>query len=360
MVPQSAPVLIPGGAVTPLEGNRALKDLPGATANRQPRTAPAGEPPASASGPVVVRARGLTKRFGGAAVVDGVDLEVSAGECFGLLGPNGAGKSTTIRMILGLSPITAGELTVLGWPIPGREPEVRARCGVVPQEDNLDIDLTVEANLQVYARYFGLRGRTVEERITRLLDFFQLAARRADPIDALSGGMRRRLTLARALVNDPSLVVLDEPTTGLDPQARRLVWQQLRRLKDEGRTLLLTTHYMEEATQLCDRVVIMDGGRILTEGAPRDLIARYVEPQVVEVPVLRQAAPKAGDLPGCRLVWSGDTVYCYADDEGPVLDWLRANGVRTYFHRPANLEDVYMRLTGHELVLSADAADARG
>ncbi len=319
------------------------------TGNRDSRAAPGGETAVAAAGPPAIRARGLTKRFGQDTVVDGVDLEVRPGECFGLLGPNGAGKSTTIRMILGLSPITAGELTVLGRPMPAAVREIRARCGVVPQEDNLDVDLTVEANLRVYARYFGLKGPGVEETITRLLAFFQLAGRRADSIETLSGGMRRRLTLARALVNDPGLVILDEPTTGLDPQARRLVWQQLRRLKEEGRTLLLTTHYMEEATQLCDRLVIMDGGRILAEGPPRELIARFVEPQVVEVPVLRQAPPVLEDLPGCRLVRAGDTVYCYSDNEVPVLDGLRASGVETYFHRPANLEDVYLRLTGHEL-----------
>ena len=311
------------------------------------RTGPGlGEGP---SLPPAVKAQGLTKRFHGTTVVDGIDLEVRRGECFGVLGPNGAGKSTTIRMILGLSPITAGSLNVLGEPIPDAVRRVRARCGVVPQSDNLDVDLTVVANLRVYASYFGLKGRAVEERIDRLLDFFQLGNRREAPIEALSGGMERRLSLARALINDPELVILDEPTTGLDPQARRLVWQQLRRLREEGRTLLLTTHYMEEAARLCDRLVVMDGGRILDLGSPSELVARHVEPHVIEVPMEQAGVPEMTDLPAVRTVHAGDTAYLYTAEPQPVLDRLHAAGQSTHFHRPANLEDVFLRLTGHEL-----------
>jgi lipooligosaccharide transport system ATP-binding protein len=282
-------------------------------------------------------------------VVDGIDLDIRSGECFGLLGPNGAGKSTTIRMILGLSPISAGELTVLDHPVPEGIRAVRARCGVVPQTDNLDVDLTVAANLRVYASYFGLKGPAVADRIGELLAFFQLESRRDANIDALSGGMQRRLSLARALINDPELVILDEPTTGLDPQARRLVWQQLRRLREEGRTLLLTTHYMEEAARLCDRLVVMDRGRILDLGSPSELVARHVEPQVIEVPTEQAGEPEVADLPGVRTVHAGDTAYLYTAEPQAVLDRLHAAGQTTHFHRPANLEDVFLRLTGHEL-----------
>ncbi|WP_443081427.1 ATP-binding cassette domain-containing protein [Thiohalorhabdus sp.] len=282
-------------------------------------------------------------------MVDGIDLEVRRGECFGVLGPNGAGKSTSIRMILGLSPITAGSLSVLGEPIPAAVRSVRSRCGVVPQSDNLDVDLTVAANLRVYASYFGLKGRVVAERIDRLLDFFQLGKRREAPIEALSGGMQRRLSLARALINDPELVVLDEPTTGLDPQARRLVWQQLRRLREEGRTLLLTTHYMEEAARLCDRLVVMDAGRIMDQGSPTNLVARHVEPHVIEVPMEQAGVPEVGDLAAVRTVHAGDTAYLYTAEPELVLDRLHAAGQNTHFHRLANLEDVFLRLTGHEL-----------
>jgi lipooligosaccharide transport system ATP-binding protein len=295
----------------------------------------------------VVRTRGLVKHYRRLAVVRGVDLTVQPGECFGLLGPNGAGKSTTLRMILGLSPVTGGELRVLGRPMPDAARTVRARIGVVPQEDNLDPDLTVRNNLRVYARYFGLRDAAVERRLDELLAFFQLDAKADAMIDTLSGGMKRRLTIARALVNDPELVTLDEPTTGLDPQARRYVWERLRALRAEGRTLLLTTHYMEEAEQLCDRLAILEHGRVVTEGAPADLIAAHVPAQVVQVPGFH-GDPEAV-APGAENEVAGDTLYCYTDDEQPVLERLRAAGYVTYFHRPANLEDVFLRLTGHEL-----------
>lgn len=295
-----------------------------------------------------VRARDLVKRYpGGTAVVKGVDFTVASGECFGLLGPNGAGKSTTIRMTLGLSPVSAGELRVLGQPMPDAARTVRGRVGVVPQEDNLDPDLSVRNNLVVYARYFGLRGAAVERRIDELLAFFQLEAKADVQVPTLSGGMKRRLTIARALVNDPDLVVLDEPTTGLDPQARRYVWRRLRALQAEGRTLLLTTHYMEEAEQLCDRLAILDGGRVVAEGAPSALVAAHVPGQVIEVPSFEGDPTTVAA--GAETEMVGDSLYCYTDDERPVLERLRAAGYATYFHRPANLEDVFLRLTGHEL-----------
>ncbi len=293
--------------------------------------------------------RGLTKHYGGVPVVDGVDLELRAGECFGLLGPNGAGKSTLIRLILGLAPRDDGELEVLGRSVPDAIRAIRARCGVVPQQDNLDIDLTAAANLRVYARYFGLGGPAVEARIDRLLAFFQLADRRGAEIEALSGGMKRRLILARALINDPELLVLDEPTTGLDPQARRLVWQQLRRLRREGRTLLLTTHYMSEAARLCDRLAVMDGGRLLALGTPEELLRWYVEPYVVEVPLDGEDFQPLSQAPGCRLRVTGDTAYLYTDDPGPLVDRVRTAGFDPPYWRPANLEDVFLGLTGYEL-----------
>lgn len=313
----------------------------------RPRHAATGS--ARLAGDPAVHGRGLTKHYGGVPVVNGVDLELHPGECFGLLGPNGAGKSTLIRLILGLAPRDDGELEVLGRPVPEAIRAIRARCGVVPQGDNLDIDLTVAANLRVYARYFGLRGPEVEARIDRLLAFFQLADRRESEIEALSGGMKRRLVLARALINDPELLVLDEPTTGLDPQARRLVWQQLRRLRREGRTLLLTTHYMSEAARLCDRLAVMAGGRVLALGTPEELLRRFVEPYVVEVPLDEADPPVLPETPGCRVRVTGDTAYLYTDEPGPVLERLRSTGLHPPYWRPANLEDVFLGLTGYEL-----------
>src|SRR3954462_12945262 len=230
-----------------------------------------------------LKARGLRKRYGELEVVSGLDLDVAAGECFGLLGPNGAGKTTTLRLCLGLSHPDSGDIELLGEPVPARAREARRRIGVVPQFDNLDPDFTVEENLLVFGRYFSLPAHEVRAKVPALLDFAGLAGRGNARISALSGGMKRRLTLARALVNDPQLLVLDEPTTGLDPQARHLIWERLRRLTQEGRTIVLTTHFMEEAERLCARVAIMDHGRIIVTGSPRALIARHIEPQVVEV-----------------------------------------------------------------------------
>src|SRR6266853_923284 len=232
---------------------------------------------------VLVHARGLTKRFGSFTAVDGIDFDLQRGEAFGFLGPNGAGKSSTMRMIGCVSPPSAGELSILGLDPVADGPAIRSRLGVVPQEDTLDVELTVRENLLIYGRYFGLRRDVIRERTARLLDFVQLSDRADDRVEPLSGGMKRRLTIARSLISEPELLLLDEPTTGLDPQARHVVWDRLYRLKQQGVTLVLTTHYMDEAEQLCDRLVIMDQAKIVAEGSPRDLIERYSTKEVLEV-----------------------------------------------------------------------------
>src|SRR5712672_3077363 len=232
---------------------------------------------------VLVHARGLTKRFGSFTAVDGIDFDVQKGEAFGFLGPNGAGKSSTMRMIGCVSPPTGGELTILGLDPVADGSAIRARLGVVPQEDTLDVELTVQENLLIYGRYFGLPRQLIRERAARLLDFVQLTDRAADQVEPLSGGLKRRLTIARSLINEPEILLLDEPTTGLDPQARHVVWDRLFRLKQQGVTLVLTTHYMDEAEQLCDRLVVMDRGKIAAEGSPRELIDRYSTREVLEV-----------------------------------------------------------------------------
>ncbi len=291
------------------------------------------------------------KRFGEFEAVRGLSLAVEWGECFGLLGPNGAGKTTTLRMCLGLSAPDAGRIELLGLPVPQAAREARLRVGVVPQIDNLDPDFSVEENLLVYGRYFGLSDATIRARIPDLLDFAGLANRRQAPIRALSGGMKRRLTLARALVNDPDIVFLDEPTTGLDPQARHLIWERLRRLPAQGKTLLLTTHFMDEAERLCSRLAIVDHGRLIATGSPAELIARHIEPQVVEV--FGEGAPEWGRQVGARLAerceLSGETVFCYDHQPQPLIEALRQSPALRYLHRPANLEDVFLKLTGREL-----------
>ncbi|WP_043739537.1 ABC transporter ATP-binding protein [Thioalkalivibrio nitratireducens] len=293
--------------------------------------------------------RGLRKCYNGVAVVDGVDLTVPSGEFFGLLGPNGAGKTTTLRMLLGLTPIDEGEVQVLGHPIPECEREVRLRLGVVPQFDTLDPDFTVEENLFTYASYFGLSGPALERRVGDLLELANLESRRQSRIDTLSGGMKRRLTLARALVNAPELVILDEPTTGLDPQARHHLWRQLRRLRERGVTLVLTTHYMEEAEELCDRVAIIDRGRIIACDSPRALIAAHVEPWVISLntPSAREFLAERGDLPA-RMHEIADTWLIYTADPAAVRGTLEAAGL-AHSTRAGNLEDVFLKLTGHEL-----------
>ena len=298
----------------------------------------------------VLAARGVRKSYGANEVVSGIDLRVASGECFGLLGPNGAGKTTTLKLCLGLIKPDAGDIELLGEPVPRRAREARTRVGVVPQFDNLDPDFTVAENLLVYGRYFGMKSAEVKARIPALLHFAGLVGRADSRIATLSGGMKRRLTLARALVNDPQLVVMDEPTTGLDPQARHLIWERLRRLTQEGKTLVLTTHFMEEAERLCHRLAILDNGRIIAAGSPRALIAEHIESQVVEVHGAGYEAWMERAKAICpRVERAGDTVYCYAEDAAPVLQSLAGQSELAYLHRPASLEDVFLKLTGRDL-----------
>ena len=298
-----------------------------------------------------LEARNLRKSYDGREVVAGVDLALAPGECFGLLGPNGAGKTTTLRLCLGLSAPDSGEIRLLGADVVAEPRRARARVGVVPQLDNLDPDFTVEENLLIYGRYFGIPAREIRERIPMLLDFAGLAARSQARINTLSGGMKRRLTLARALVNDPDLIFLDEPTTGLDPQARHLIWGRLKHLLSEGKTIFLTTHFMDEAERLCDRLSVLDHGRIVDTGAPRDLIAEHIEPQVVEV--YGEGAFDWAERQGTRLAErcerSGETIFCYTHDAAPLVHDLDARRELRYLHRHANLEDVFLKLTGREL-----------
>lgn len=300
---------------------------------------------------VVVAARKLVKKYNGMEAVKGIDFTVRARECFGILGPNGAGKSSTINMLIGLSPVTAGELRVFGLDVRTAARQIKRRLGVVPQDNNLDTDLTVMQNLVVYASYFNIPRHTARTRGLELLKFFDLAAKSGEKVEHLSGGMKRRLTIARALINDPELVVLDEPTTGLDPQARHLVWQRLFRLKERGVTLILTTHYMEEAGQLCDRLVIMDRGTILDTGTPRDLVHRHIGTEVLE---LGRAAAEADTLlaavgpliRGYQVV--GDDLVLYPRDGRALLGALqdRQHRFARLLLRPASLEDVFLKLTG--------------
>ena len=300
----------------------------------------------------VLDVRALRKSFGALEVVRGVDLGVAPGECFGLLGPNGAGKTTTLRLCLGLIAPDAGDIELLGEPVPRRAREARLRIGVVPQSDNLDPDFTVAENLLVYGRYFGLSPREVRARTGPLLEFAGLTGREGAKINTLSGGMKRRLTLARALVNDPQVLFLDEPTTGLDPQARHLIWERMRRLTVQGKTLILTTHHMEEAERLCQRLAIMDHGRIIASGSPRELIAQHIEPQVVEVhgpgPAV-EAWMALARAAAARVERVGDTVFCYADEVDVLLRTLAGHPELVYLHRPASLEDVFLKLTGRDL-----------
>ena len=293
-------------------------------------------------------ARALRKSYGAAEVVSGIELAVEPGECFGLLGPNGAGKTTTLKLCLGLIEPDAGEIELLGEPVPRRARQARTRVGVVPQFDNLDPDFTVEENLVVYGRYFGLPQDSIKSKVPGLLEFAGLTGREGAKIMTLSGGMKRRLTLARALVNEPQLVFMDEPTTGLDPQARHLIWERLRRLTQEGKTLVLTTHFMEEAERLCHRLAIMDRGRIIAQGTPRALIAEHIEPQVLEVHGngYEAWAERAKTL-APRVERVGDTVYAYGDDVEPLLKSI--SGDLNYLHRRASLEDVFLKLTGRDL-----------
>ena len=299
----------------------------------------------------VIQAKGLQKSYAGHRVVDGLDLSINKGECFGLLGPNGAGKTTTLRMLLGLVAPDAGSATLLDLPVPQAAREARIKVGVVPQMDNLDPDFTVAENLLVYGRYFGMQDHEIEARIPDLLEFASLTHKRDAKVPTLSGGMKRRLTLARALVNDPDVVFLDEPTTGLDPQARHLIWQRLRELTTQGKTLLLTTHFMDEAERLCHRLAVMDNGKLISQGTPRELIERNIEPQVVEVfgEQAEQWAAQHASLYAQRAEVSGETVFCYVQDAQPLVAHLQTQSELRYLHRPANLEDVFLKLTGREM-----------
>jgi lipooligosaccharide transport system ATP-binding protein len=304
---------------------------------------------------VLITARGLTKRFGDFTAVDGIDFELRRGEAFGFLGPNGAGKSSTMRMIGCVSPPSGGKLSILGMDPVVYGPAIRARLGVCPQEDTLDVELTVRENLLIYGRYFGLPRSVIAERTTKLLDFVQLTERAGDQVEPLSGGMKRRLTIARSLINEPEILILDEPTTGLDPQARHVVWDRLFRLKQQGVTLILTTHYMDEAEQLCDRLVVMDGGKIAAEGSPRELIETYATPEVLElrfhVSDHDQAAEKVADAPAERMEVLADRILLYVANGDAALASVRALGLEplTSLVRRSTLEDVFLRLTGRRL-----------
>ena len=303
----------------------------------------------------LIHARGLVKRFGDFVAVDGIDVDVQPGESFGFLGPNGAGKSSTMRMVGCVSPPTAGTLRILGLDPLRDGPRIRARLGVCPQQDSLDPELTVTENLTVYARYFGIPRPVARERAAELLEFVQLSERAKDKVEPLSGGMKRRLTIARALVNEPDLVLLDEPTTGLDPQARHLVWERLFRLKQRGVTLVLTTHYMDEAEQLCDRLVVMDRGKIVAEGSPRSLIEEHSTREVLELrfgdETLETVAGKLGGI-GERTEVLPDRILIYAEDGDAAADAVhqRRLAPSSVLVRRSSLEDVFLRLTGRTLV----------
>ena len=304
---------------------------------------------------MLVRARGLTKRFGDFTAVDGIDFELHRGEAFGFLGPNGAGKSSTMRMLGCVSPPSGGELSIMGLDPVADGSAIRARLGVVPQEDTLDVELTVQENLLVYGRYFGLPKALIRERAARLLEFVQLSDRAADQVEPLSGGLKRRLTIARSLINEPDILLLDEPTTGLDPQARHVVWDRLFRLKQQGVTLVLTTHYMDEAEQLCDCLVVMDHGTIAAEGSPRQLIDAYSTPEVLELrfdPASHeQAAEKLAAVPADRMEVLADRILLYIPNGDAALADVHDLGLDpvTSLVRRSTLEDVFLRLTGRRL-----------
>ena len=303
----------------------------------------------------LISARGLTKRYGDFTAVDAIDFEVAKGESFGLLGPNGAGKSTTMRIIAATSQRTSGSITILGRDPEQHGPQIRAHLGVVPQQDNLDGELTVTENLFIYGRYFGLSKKFIRNKIEELLEFAQLQEKRDAKVEALSGGMKRRLTIARALVSEPDILMLDEPTTGLDPQARHILWDRLFRLKETGVTLVITTHFMDEAEQLCDRLVVMDRGKIMAEGSPLELIKKYSTKEVLEVrfgsdrnkevaPILRDMCTRIEELP--------DRILMYVEDGEALLEEITAKKLHptTSLVRRSSLEDVFLRLTGRSLI----------
>ena len=292
----------------------------------------------------IIAGRSLVKHYGELEAVRGIDFAVERAHCIGLLGPNGAGKTTTMRMVMGLSKVSGGELTVFGVPVQKIDRKTKARIGLVPQDNSLDPDITVRENLEVYGRYYGLSSNTIADQVPRLLEFMQLAGRADARVMQLSGGMKRRLVIARALIGDPELIILDEPTTGLDPQARVLIWKRLMELRKQGKTLLLTTHYMDEAQRLCDRIIVIDHGEILDEGTPQQLIARHVKGHVFEV---QKPLPNGMDDAPWDKEDIGDAMLYYVQSPADILDELPDDAV--YLHRPANLEDVFLRLTGRKL-----------
>ena len=299
----------------------------------------------------MLKVKGLCKRYGDTEVVRDLDLHVRRGECFGLLGPNGAGKTTTLRLLLGLIEPDSGQIELAGITVPAHAREARMKVGVVPQIDNLDPDFTVRENLLAYGSYFGMNKQTIAERVPALLEFAGLTHKANAPIAQLSGGMKRRLTLARALVHDPDILFLDEPTTGLDPQARHLIWQGLRRLIAEGKTIVLTTHFMDEAERLTDRLAILDHGRIVAEGAPSALIAAHIEPAVVEVfgDGLDAWTAQHADTLCLRSETVGETLFCYTATPETAIAALKLTPALRYLHRPSSLEDVFLKLTGRDL-----------
>jgi lipooligosaccharide transport system ATP-binding protein len=300
----------------------------------------------------LVSIRALTKRYGDSTVVDGLSFHIDPGECLGVIGPNGAGKTTTIRMCLGLTEPDSGDIAALGLRMPRDALAIKAQLGVVSQFDSLDPDFTCAENLLVYGRYFGLPERWIRDRIPQLLEFAALSHKADARPGELSGGMRRRLSLARALVNDPRLLMLDEPTTGLDPQARHLMWERLQVLLQQGKSILLTTHFMDEAERLCHRLLVLDHGRKIAEGRPRDLIAEHLEPDVVEaygIGALSLVESPLRALAG-RTEVSGETVFFYTQDARPLLEALaREHPKLRTLHRPANLEDLFLKLTGRQI-----------
>jgi len=298
----------------------------------------------------LLRISHLTKKFGDAVVVDDLSLEIMPGECLGVIGPNGAGKTTTIRVCLGLTGADGGTVEAFGLPLPAEVRKAKERIGVVTQFDSLDPDFTCAENLRVYGAYFGLARATIDERVPKLLDFAALQSKAGAKPGELSGGMKRRLSLGRALINDPDLLLLDEPTTGLDPQARHLMWERLQNLLQQGKSILLTTHFMDEAERLCDRLIVLDHGRKIAEGTPRKLIAEHLESDVVEVYGDGAAATAAahGALAE-RVETSGETVFFYLREPKRLLDALAAHHDIRYLHRPANLEDLFLKLTGRQI-----------
>jgi lipooligosaccharide transport system ATP-binding protein len=318
-------------------------------------TVAASSEAAGGSDAPLVIAKGLVKRFGDFVAVDHIDFEIAKGESFGFLGPNGAGKTSTMRMISCMSPLSEGFLSILGMDPAKDGPRIRGRIGLVPQEDSLDLELTVLDNLMIYGRYFDLPRKVIKERAERLLDFAQLTERARDKVDPLSGGMKRRLTIARSLISEPELLILDEPTTGLDPQARHLLWDRLYRLKQQGVTLIITTHYMDEAEQLCDRLAVMDHGRFAAEGTPRDLIERYATREVLEIRFgpdeHEELAPRVEGLAD-RIEVLPDRLLLYTADGDAALREIHERGLtpESALVRRATLEDVFLRLTGRTLV----------